>query len=463
MSNITRRIFKKKRIGEFFKKEFSQYAAYDNIRSIPSLSGLKNSGQKVAWVVYKNMLKEFTKVSRFVSMVSAETEYLHGETSLENVVVNMGTSYNCNGNNLPLLKGDGNFGSRIETKAGAARYVKVGTPKYFFNIFRKEDSLIYKPQMFEGAEIEPQNMYPIIPIGLVNLSSGMGNGFANFIMPRNPKDIIKNIIKKLDGKTLTNKDFPIYFKGFTGKTTWIGVEGENKDHEWQLTGTVEKKDLYTIILKDIPPKHTLKTYKSHLDGLKNDKKVIKSYKDMSDKDVLLFEVKISGDFWDTYNTPIKLNSLFDMDDKAKENFTYVYDNKVKSVSNIVEYFNMYFNYRLDAYISRKEAQLNKLQEDIEIADSKYRFVKAIVDGKILVNNKTKAEILVQIKQISPILKLVDGNYDYLLRMPIYSVSKEKLEELSKEIEKIKADKINLEKTKVEDIWKQELKELDKII
>jgi DNA topoisomerase-2 len=230
-----------------------------------------------------------------------------------------------------------------------------------------------------------------------------------------------------------------------------------------MTGTVEKKDMYTIILKDLPPKHNLEGYKSLLKTLRDDQKVIKSFKDMSDKDILVFEVKVSGDFWNVYSTPSKLISLFDMEDKAKENFTYIHNNKVEYAKDVSDYFNIYFNYRLDAYISRKEAQLNKLQEDIEIADSKYRFIKAIVDGKILVNNKTKAEILTQIKQISPTLKLVDSNYDYLLRMPIYSVSKEKLAELAKEIEKIKADKINLEKTKVEDIWKQELKELEKMI
>lgn len=70
--------------------------------------------------------------------------------------------------------------------------------------------------------------------------------------------------------------------------------------------------------------------------------------------------------------------------------------------------------------------------------SKYIFIKAVIDGKIVINKKKKDEIVAQLEKFDKIIK-VDGSYNYLLSMQLYSLTHEKLEELKSLIESKKAE------------------------
>ncbi len=95
-------------------------------------------------------------------------------------------------------------------------------------------------------------------------------------------------------------------------------------------------------------------------------------------------------------------------------------------------------------------------------NSKYIFVKAIVDKKIIVANKKKDEIIEQIKATKGLIE-IDGSYSYLLNMPIYNLSKEMLEALRNDINDAKTEYDKINGTSIQDMWLNDLKELKKVL
>ena len=94
--------------------------------------------------------------------------------------------------------------------------------------------------------------------------------------------------------------------------------------------------------------------------------------------------------------------------------------------------------------------------------SKYLFIKGVVDKTIIVSNKKKDDIIKQLEKIEKIQK-VDGSYDYLLRIPIYQLTKEKIEELKEEIKNKKAEYDKVKNETIENMWLEDLKELKKVL
>ena len=83
------------------------------------------------------------------------------------------------------------------------------------------------------------------------------------------------------------------------------------------------------------------------------------------------------------------------------------------------------------------------------------FIKNVTEDIIIVNKTKKENIISQLEGFENIIKL-DDSYDYLLRLPIYNLTLEKLEELR---EQIKTKKIELDviKTKeINDTWEEEI-------
>ena len=94
--------------------------------------------------------------------------------------------------------------------------------------------------------------------------------------------------------------------------------------------------------------------------------------------------------------------------------------------------------------------------------SKYLFIKGVVDKSIIVSNKKKDDIIKQLEKIEKIQK-VDGSYDYLLRIPIYQLTKEKIDELKEEIKNKKAEYDKVKNETIENMWLEDLKELKKVL
>jgi DNA topoisomerase-2 len=128
----------------------------------------------------------------------------------------------------------------------------------------------------------------------------------------------------------------------------------------------------------------------------------------------------------------------------------------ENTSDIIKYF---VKFRLDYYHKRKQFLLDKLNRELKILSNRGRFIKAIIDGKLKVNNVSKSVIIEGIEAMK--LEKIDDSYDYLLRMPIYSLTKEMYEKLKEDFVAKKEEIKILEETDPKDMYILDLSELKK--
>jgi DNA topoisomerase-2 len=100
-----------------------------------------------------------------------------------------------------------------------------------------------------------------------------------------------------------------------------------------------------------------------------------------------------------------------------------------------------------------------MNRELKILSNRGRFIKAIIDGKLKVNNVAKAVIIEGIEAMG--LDKIDDSYDYLLRMPIYSLTKEMYEKIKEDFTTKKEEIKVLEATDPKDMYLLDLTELKK--
>jgi len=426
------------KISEFFNNEYVTYAAYDNIRKIANyIDGLKLSSRKVIYTILKNNINKDEKVNRLAGKVAEKTEYLHGEKSLEGVIVNLAQNF-VGSNNLNLLSPEGSFGTRFIPEPGASRYIYTKMMPYLRLIFKEEDEPLLEEQEFEGNKIEYKFFVPIIPLLLVNGSEGISNGFAQKILPRKLNTIIKAIENKLNGE---DYDLTPGYEGFKGNI----VKSENG---WEIRGKFERIGKTTILITELPIGYTLKKYISELDKLE-EKKIIKKYKDLSENDNFKFEISVTLDFMQKDDYEI-LNTL-KLIKKVSENFTSIDENnKIIEFKNEYELFEKYFETRLKYYTKRKNYLLEKLNKEIEFLKDKMLFINSIINNKLIIQKRKKDEIINDCK------KLDIKYYDNHLKMNLLNLTDEKVNELQNEIIKKEQEIKELENKSEKDLWIEDL-------
>lgn len=443
-----------KNISDFFENEYTQYAVYDVARKIASyIDGLKMSSRKVTHTVLDKNVSKNTKISRFVSTVAEHTEYTHGEASLCGVTVGLAQNY-VGANNLPLLKREGNFGTRLIPEAAAPRYIETAKEAYLDTIFKKEDYNVLEKQFLEGREIEPRFFVPTIPMLLVNGSEGISTGFAQKILPRDTKEIIRYIRARLDGKRSNVKLLP-YYKGFNGTVV------ETDPGSFVISGVFSRTSQTRIAISELPVGMTLAKYKKHLEKLEEDK-VIEDFTDFSNEETFSFEVKVTREF-SKNNNDEKIAKILKLTSATTENLTCNDENwVVVNFDNVKEIIDRYIDVKLAYTQKRKDYLLETMKYDLSVMASKYLFIKGVVNDNIILHKKKYAQIEKQLDQIKGIIK-VDDSYDYLLRMAISSLTQEKYLELQNKIKDMKAKYKELKNTAPKDIWLEDIKVLEKAI
>ena len=435
-------------LSNFFNSDFVDYASYDNLRKIGScIDGLKNASRKVIFTVLEKNIKEPIKVSQLANKVAEYAEYLHG--SLDGVVVNLGQDF-AGTNNVPLLQKKGNFGTRFAQEASAPRYIFTYGSKNLFTLFKKEDLKILKEQMFEGERIEPVFYVPTLPLILVNGSEGVSSGFAQKILPRNPKSIIKYLTNKIQGKR-NNKDLlKPFFNDFKGT-----VEQGETSCQWLIKGKIERTNKNQITISEIPVGYDLKTYIKVLKTLE-DSKVILDWDDLSDKE-FKFIVKMNPKDLDKLSEDEILDKL-KLVKKVTENLTCLNaNNQIQEFQSAEEILDYYFKVKMEYLGKRKDYLVQELKTDLDILNAKITFIKAILDKSLVIEKQPKDKIVKNLEKI--ITVKVQDSYDYLLNMPLYSLTLEKIKALT---ETLKNSKLKLKETQektLENFWLEDLEEI----
>jgi len=450
----------KKTINEFLSTEYKEFALYviEN-RAIPSyIDGFKPVHRKVAHVsshVWKTGNEKTIKIYQLSGKVSADVQYHHGDSSLNSAIINMAQKFK---NNLPLMMDEGQFGTLRSPQPGAARYIGTKLNSIFRYIYLDDNLLEYNEE--EGEVIEPKYFLPIIPMVLINGSSGIAVGFASNILNRDPNDIILACESIIKGKKI--KSVAPRIPSFSGTC----IQDIDNHKKWNLLGAFKRVNTTTIQITELPPSMTFEKYENILEKLVENKTIV-SYNDKCASDIN-YVIKFTRSNLDKL-TDDKIIKLFSLSESQTENFNTLDENgQLKIFQSDIEIIKEFTIFRLSYYQKRKDAIVAKLERENLILNNRLIFVKAIIDNKIEIKNKSKEIINKLITGLK--VDQIDGSYDYLLRMPMYSITKEyyekmKLDIKDKENEIIEVGKKNVSDMYLEDLitLKKEIKKMEKIV
>jgi DNA topoisomerase-2 len=129
--------------------------------------------------------------------------------------------------------------------------------------------------------------------------------------------------------------------------------------------------------------------------------------------------------------------------------------KYNSVEEIIEDF---YNIRLSNYQKRKDHLVADMEKKLVKLSNRARYIQETLAGTIDLRRKT-AE---QVTQLLSGLKfaLIEGDFKYLIKMPMDSVTQENVESIMKEKENTEQELAVLKATPLEKIWLNELDVLD---
>ena len=440
-----------KSITNFLAEEYKEFAMYTiEGRAIPSvIDGFKPTARKIIHAsanIWRTGQEKPLKVFQLSGKVASDCFYHHGSSSLENAIITMAQKFK---NNAPLLEEIGQFGSLRSPQAAAPRYIGTKLSNNFRLLYKDFELLEFKEE--EGESIEPRYFLPIIPTVLINGSQGISVGFTSNVLNRDIKGIVDACIDILKGKE--PRDVKPSLNEFTGEFT---RDPENH-RRWLIRGKFQRVNTSTIRITELPPSLTYEKYEEILDDLCDKKKIV-SYDDNC-ADNVDFTVKFTRSELEKIDDE-KLVKLLKLEEAETEAFSTLDENgKLRIFDNVADIIKYFVKFRLNYYHKRKEFLLDRMNKDLKLLSNRGRFIKAILDEKIKINNVPKLEIINSIELMG--LDQIDGSYDYLLRMPIYSLTQELFEKLKADFTAKKAEIKKLEETDPGDMYLDDLDELKK--
>ena len=484
---------------DFINKELSHFSNSDNRRSIPSVvDGLKISQRKIMYCGFKKKLNNEIRVAQFAGYVSENGGYHHGEASLQGAIVNMGQDF-VGSNNINLLEPIGQFGSRIMGGSDSAqpRYIHTKLPKIISHIFNANDSFVLDYINDDGLLVEPEFYVPIIPMILVNGSEGIGTGWSTFVPSFNPTDIISNIktiLKKI------NKNNNIYSKEFINEieleelNPWyrgfIGSIVKSGDNSYMSYGIYKRTNNSQVEIQELPIRTWTDKYKEFLESMiidnSKDKKkpnqCLRNYSSQCSDTKVSFTLTFASDKLDdllydeTRNKDglNKFEKLFKLSSKVNTSNMVLYDKNgfLKKYKNPNDILKDFIEVRLECYVNRKNYQLKNLERELVILNARVKFILEFISGDIVIAKRSKNELIEQLVNrkypnmdkdeiINDSINHSTNGFDYLIKMPIYNLTKERIDELNKDNDMKTEMYQNLKDKTIDRIYYDELIELEK--
>ncbi len=183
-------------------------------RALPDVrDGLKPVHRRILYAMYKggyDWSKQFRKSARIVGDVIGKY-HPHGDQSVYDALVRMVQDFSMS---LPLIQGQGNFGSIDGDPAAAMRYTETRLSKVSqFLIDDIEKNTITFKSNYDETEKEPSVLPAQFPNLLVNGAGGIAVGMATSIPPHNLGEIIDGTLALIDNKDIKIRELMKHIPG----------------------------------------------------------------------------------------------------------------------------------------------------------------------------------------------------------------------------------------------------------
>ena len=308
-------------IEEEMKRSYLDYAMSVIVsRAIPDVrDGLKPVHRRILYSMHENGFtreKAYKKSARVVGDVIGKY-HPHGDSAVYDALVRLAQDFSMR---LPLLDGQGNFGSIDGDPPAAMRYTEVRMDKPAASLLADiEKNTVNFQENYDSSENEPVVLPSRYPNILVNGAGGIAVGMATNIPPHNLGEVIDATLAIMMNENLSDEDLLDIIPGPDFPTGAL-IMGQSGARSGVLTGKgsvtmravadVEeiRKDRYAIIVTELPYQVNKANMIKKIATLVNEKRIegISAVRDESDRVGMRVVIELKRDAV----ADVVLNQLF---------------------------------------------------------------------------------------------------------------------------------------------------------
>ena len=437
-------------------------------RALPDVrDGLKPVHRRILFAMYKggyDWSKQFRKSARIVGDVIGKY-HPHGDQSVYDALVRMVQDFSMS---LPLVQGQGNFGSIDGDPAAAMRYTETRLAKvsqYLIDDIEK-DTIEYKSN-YDETEKEPSVLPAQYPNLLVNGAGGIAVGMATSIPPHNLGEIIDGTLALIDNKDIKIKELMKHIPGpdFPTGGVIIGKEiikaGYNVGRgSFKIRGEIsveaQKNGRERLVITSVPYQVNKSVLNERIAQLVREKKIegIKDIRDESNREGIRVAIDLRNGV-----EPETIKRLLYKNTSIESSFGFntlaIVDGKPK-ICNLKEFLTNFLTFREDVVIKKTKFDLKKAEDrahiliglsvSVENLDKIIKIIrssktpddakKSLLNTKWKINKSLKLISLVEDKKGKNLYSLSDPQVIAILELRLQKLTALGINEIEVEIKKL---------------------------
>ena len=297
-------------IEDEMRKSYLDYAMSVIVsRALPDArDGLKPVHRRILWSMHENGYawnKPYRKSARVVGDVIGKY-HPHGDQSIYDALARMAQDFSLR---LPLLDGQGNFGSIDGDPPAAMRYTEVRMDKPAHALLEdiEKDTVAFQAN-YDGSEQEPMVLPARFPNLLVNGAGGIAVGMATNIPPHNLGEVVDATLAMVDNPDISDEelieivpgpDFPTggIILGRAGSKAALLLGRGSVVMRGRATIEEIRKDRYGVVITEIPFQVNKSVMVERIAGLVREKKIegIADIRDESSREGIRVVIELRRD------------------------------------------------------------------------------------------------------------------------------------------------------------------------
>ena len=437
-------------------------------RALPDVrDGLKPVHRRILYAMHKggyDSTKQFRKSARIVGDVIGKY-HPHGDQSVYDALVRMVQDFSMS---LPLVDGQGNFGSVDGDPAAAMRYTETRLSKVSqFLIDDIEKNTVNFKSNYDETEIEPSVLPAQFPNLLVNGAGGIAVGMATSIPPHNLGEVIDGTLALIKNKDIKINELIKHIPGPDFPTSGV-IIGKNIIKEGYKTGRgsfkirgeikieQQKNGRERLVITSIPYQVNKSSLNEKIAELVREKKIegIKDIRDESNREGVRVAIDLRSNV-EPETIKRQLYKYTAIESSFGFNTLAIVDNKPKTC-NLKEFLENFLKFREDVIIKRTKFDLKKAEErahiliglsvSVENLDKVIKIIrksktpdeakKTLLNEKWKINKAQKFINLVQDKKTGKNYNLSNAQVIAILELRLQKLTAIGIDEIEDEIKKL---------------------------
>ena len=347
-------------------------------RALPDVrDGLKPVHRRIIYAMYKggfDWSKQYRKSARIVGDVIGKY-HPHGDQAVYDALVRLTQDFSMS---LPLIDGQGNFGSIDGDPAAAMRYTETKLAKISqFLINDIEKNTIEFRSNYDETEKEPSVLPSQFPNLLVNGAGGIAVGMATSIPPHNLGEIIDATIAFINNKNITISQLMKKVPGPDFPTGGIIVSKDNLKQGYnkgrgsiKIRGEIGEESLKNgkerLVIKSIPYQVNKSILNERIAELARDKTIegISDIRDESNREGIRVVIDLRRNV-EPETVKRQLYKLTSIESSFGFNTLAIVDGKPK-ILNLKEFISEFVNFREKTLTRKIKFDLNNAQEKAHV-------------------------------------------------------------------------------------------------